>query len=56
MGIVQDLVEALSMAEGLPFLIALPVYGIAYALFVWAVAMAVCAIAKAVMAVRRACK
>lgn len=56
MRIVQDLVGALSMAEELPFFVALPAYGIAYALFIWVVAMAVCAIAKAIKAVRTACK
>ncbi len=47
MGIIQDLVEALSMAGELPFFIALLVYGIAYALFVWIAAKAIKAVREA---------
>ena len=38
--ILQDLAEALRMADELHFFSALPIYGIGYALFAWIVANA----------------
>lgn len=41
MGIVRDLAEALQMVKELPFLMALPIYGIAYGAAVFVIAKAV---------------
>ena len=44
---ILTVVEALKMAIDLPFLVALPVYGIAYSLFLWCFAKAVKALREA---------
>lgn len=38
---ILTVVEALKMAIDLPFLIALPIYGIAYSIFLWFLAKAI---------------
>ncbi len=40
MGIL-NVTEALSMAQNLPFLLAVPIYGMAYAAFIWVLAKAI---------------
>lgn len=51
---ILTVVEALKMAIDLPFLVAFPIYCIAYSLFLWCLAMAVRCFAKAVKALREA--